>query len=179
MNIPTDETYAFATSRVYFTGYDGKFRGEIRVHLNLCNLRECLAKSILLTVYKPKRALLHIEVELSDSLNKGRYDKETMELIDDCQTLFSKYTSVIPVAGIFEVGHIKVMTFNYLHTDRYVQQTLDDLEFPKEIKEMFKDCLEKAATIVEGMYQFTTSGKFTDKCLKLIEEYHALQILKG
>ena len=145
---------------------DNRYVAGIKIPMNNWNPRAELAKSILLTVYKLNSGTAHTEFHPFDSLEVGKHD-EMFDMINICQTMF-KYYIRNRAPGIYSVGHIKVVVgkFKFFIQDYFLSS------------EPTEDLI-KAATIVEGMLQYTTSGKFTDECLKLIEEYQALQMLKG
>lgn len=88
-------------------------------------------------------------------------------VVQKCGEINKIYKKNLP-NGIYSVNHIKVVRGRLKFFNQHNFSTREPTEE-----------LIKAATIVEGMYHYITSGKFTDKCLKLIEEYQALQILKG
>lgn len=145
---------------------DNRYIAGIKIPMNNWNAREELAKSILLTVYKLNSGSAFIEFHPFDAFEVGKHD-EIFNTIDICQTMFKNYIKNLP-NGIYSVNHIKVVRGRLKFFNQHNFSTREPTEE-----------LIKAATIVEGMYHYITSGKFTDKCLKLIEEYQALQILKG
>lgn len=147
---------------------NNRYVASIKIPMNNWNARDELAMSILLTVCKVINGRIYTAYHPFDSLEVGRHD-EMFDTIDICQTLFKSYTKHLK-NGIYSVGHIKIVVgiINFFNQYNFVPTDLD-----------FTEDLIKAATIVEGMLQYTTSGKFTNECLKLIEEYQALQILKG
>lgn len=169
MEFSTVDDYKYGMIDTYLkSSMDNRYVAGIKIPMNNWNARDELAMSILLTVYKVINGSIYTEYHPFDSLELGRHN-EMFDTINTCQTLFKSYIRHLK-NGIYSVGHVKIVVgiINFFNQHNFVPTDLD-----------FTEDLIKAATIVEGMLQYTTSGKFTNECLKLIEEYQALQLLKG
>lgn len=169
MEFKTIDDYRYGMIDTYLKGsMDNRCVAGIKIPMNNWNARDELAMSILLTVYKVINGSMYTEYHPFDSLELERHN-EMFDTINTCQTLFKSYIKHLK-NGIYSIGHVKIVVgiINFFNQHNFVPTDLD-----------FTEDLIKAATIVEGMLQYTTSGKFTDECLKLIEKYQALQLLKG
>lgn len=171
--------YSFEIAHTTLVDSRNRYYGSIDVPITNQFPNVTLVESVLLTIFNPENKSIftgHREFSLfEENKFENEYDKITVcqqyfnELLKET---FSKYS--IPNL-IYKVGHIWVSTQPHL---RYVDE-LSPVDYRTHPIQEDRENLEKAAVIVEGMYHYITSGKFTDKCLKLIEEYQALQILKG
>ena len=162
----TDDTSYGMIDAYLKSSMDNKYVADIKIPMNNWNPRDELAKSILLTVYKLNSGSAFIKFHPFDALELGKHN-EMFDTLNICQTMFKHYIRNSP-NGIYSVNHIKVVVGRLKFFNQH------NFSSRKPTKDLIK-----AATIVEGMLQYTTSGKFTDECLKLIEEYQALQLLKG
>ena len=167
----------FASFRVYSKSSKGKYEIDIELPFNIFNLKEDLARSIFMTLYKPYDCFVYVGLnqEGYSSLNKHR---EVFDVIADCQTIFNRYTKNIPF-GIYNVGQtvVVITTKNYIRKSDYLN--IDNLCYTEQTKAIWKEQIRKAAIIVEGMLQYRFHGKFTDDCLALIDEYRAVKMLEG
>lgn len=171
--------YSFEIAHTTLVDSRNRCCGSIDVPITNQFPNVTLVESILLTIFKPENKSVftgHREFSLlEEDKFEGEYDK-----IAICQQYFNELLKEtfsehsIP-DFIYKVGHIWVSTQPRL---RYIDE-LSPVDYRTHPIQESRENLEKAAVIVEGMYHYITSGKFTDKCLKLIEEYQALQILKG
>lgn len=158
---------------------NNKYYGSIDVPVNNAFPSVQLAESVLLTVFKPTDKNILTGHREFDFLEKGKFENE-YDTITACQQYFDEllkntFSSRTLANLIYKVDHIWIAGRIRLH---YINE-LSPVDYRTHPIQEGRENLEKAAIIVEGMYHYITSGKFTDKCLKLIEEYQALQILKG
>lgn len=168
---------SFAPFRVYSKSSKSKYEIDIELPFNIFNLKEDLARSIFITLYKPYNCFVYVGLnqEGYSSLNKHR---KVFDVIADCQIIFSKYTKDIPF-GIYNVGQtvVVITAKNYIGKSDYL--TIDDLYYTEQTKAIWKEQLRKAAIIVEGMLQYRFLGLFTEECLALVDDYRATKMLEG
>ena len=172
------ETHRFAVFHVSSENYSGKYREEeLTLPLNICNLREGLARSLFITLFKPRNT--HVFISLGDIydnlLNKH---KEVFDIIDDCQTIFAKNIKNVP-CGIYTIGSVWIAASDLTYIGNNNFNEVDKLYVSEESKAAFKEQLEKAAIIVEGFLQYLTVGEFTEECLALVDDYRATKMLEG
>lgn len=167
----------FAMYTISTKDWLGKYRTEIRFPFNLANLRNCLARSIFLTMYKPLDTFIFVTLEedVYDLLEKH---KKAFDIIDDCQTIFANNIKDIP-SGVYTVGQIQIATDDVSYNGKSIFQEIDDLYYPGKRKDTVREQLRKAAIIVEGILQYKFHGKFTEDCLALVDEYRAAKMLEG
>lgn len=168
---------SFASFRVYSKSSKGKYEIDIELPFNIFNLKEDLARSIFITLYKPYDCFVYVGLN-QEGYSSLKEHREVFDVIADCQTIFNKYTKDIPF-GIYNVGQtvVVITTKNYIGKSDYY--SIDDLYYPEQTKAIWKERLKKAAIIVEGMLQYKFHGKFTDDCLALVDEYRATKMLEG
>jgi hypothetical protein len=171
--------YRFEIAHVTLVDSRNRYCGSIDVPITNQFSNITLAKSVLLTIFKPEDKSVFTNHREFSLLEEGKFENE-YDKIAVCQQYFNELLKKIfpeyPISDrIYKVGHIWVTTQSRLC---YIDK-LTPVDYNTYPIQEGRQNLEKAAVIVEGMYQYITSGKFTDKCLKLIEEYQALQMLKG
>lgn len=172
------DTSRFAISRVYASNYTDDYKEELILPLNLCNLRESLARSLFLTLYKPRNAYVFISLlgNLDNSLIDS-YEKE-FDIIDDCQTIFANCVKDLP-CSVYTIGNVWIVPDSLTYVGNNNFNEVDKLYVSEESKAAFKEQLEKAAIIVEGFLQYLTVGEFTEECLALVDDYRATKMLEG
>lgn len=171
--------YSFEIAHVTLVDSRNRYYGSIDVPITNQFPNVTLAESVLLTIFKPEDKNVFTNHREFSLLEEDKFENEYDE-IAVCQQYFNEllkksFTKYFNPERIYKVGHIWISTQPFL---RYVDK-LTPVDYSTHPIQEDRQNLEKAAAIVEGMYQYITSGKFTDKCLKLIEEYQALQMLKG
>ena len=169
MEFKTVDDYKYGMIDTYLkSSMDNRYVAGIMIPMNNWNARDELAMSILLTVFKVTNGHIYTEYHPFDSFEVGRHD-EMFNTIDTCQTLFKSYIKHLK-NGIYSVGHVRIVVgiINFFNQHNFVPTDLD-----------FTEDLIKAAIIVKGMLQYTTSGKFTDECLALVDDYRAAKMLEG
>lgn len=176
--MPTSD-YRFETAHVTLVDSRNRYCGSIDVPITNEFPNVTLAESVLLTIFKPENKTIFTGHREFSLLEEGKFENE-YDKIAVCQRYFNEllketFIKYSILNSIYKVGHIWISTQPFL---RYVDK-LTPVDYSTHPIQEGRQNLEKAAVIVEGMYQYITSGKFTDKCLKLIEEYQALQMLKG
>lgn len=171
------ETTRFAIFHVWAENYEGRYKDELVLPLNLCNVRDNLARSLFLTLYKQYSAFIFTS---SVSLNSNSLDKheKVFDIIDDCQTIFFNSIKNIP-CGVYVIEDTWLVADNLTFVGRNSFKTVDKLYIREEQKDVIKEKLEKAAIIVEGFLQYLGEGKFTEECLALVDDYRATKMLEG
>lgn len=167
----------FAMYTISTKDWLGKYRTEIRFLFNLANLRNCLARSIFLTMYKPLDTFIFVTLE-EDAYDLLEKHKKAFDIIDDCQTIFANNIKDIP-SGVYTIGQIQIATDDVSYVGKSIFQEIDDLYYPGKRKDTVREQLRKAAIIVEGMLQYKFQGLFTEDCLALVDEYRAAKMLEG
>lgn len=171
------ETTRFAMFHVSAENYTNSYERELALPLNLCNLREALAKSLYITLYKPRNAYIFISLgNLKHSL-LDKYKKD-FDTIDDCQTIFANCIKNVPCA-VYTIGSIWIASDSLTYVGNSNIRKADKLYIREEQKDIIKKQLEKASIIVEGFLQYLGEGKFTDECLALVDDYRAAKMLEG
>lgn len=176
--MPTSD-YRFEIAHVTLVDSRNRYCGSIDVPITNEFPNVTLAESVLLTIFKPENKTIFTGHREFSLLEEGKFENE-YDKIAVCQRYFNEllketFIKYSILNSIYKVDHIWISTQPFL---RYVDK-LTPVDYSTHPIQEGRQNLEKAAVIVEGMYQYITSGKFTDKCLKLIEEYQALQMLKG
>ena len=172
------ETHRFAVFHVSSENYSGKCREEeLTLPLNICNLRESLARSLFITLYKPRNS--YVFISLGDIYN-SLLEKcaEAFDIIDDCQTIFAKSIKDVP-CGVYIIGSVWIAASDLTYVGNNNFQEVDKLYVNEERKAIFKEHLEKAAIIVEGFLQYLAIDEFTEECLALVDDYRATKMLEG
>lgn len=167
----------FAMYTISAKNFIGKYEAKITLPFNLANLRNCLARSIFLTMYKPLDNFIFVTLE-EDAYDLLEKHKKAFDIIDDCQTIFADNIKGIP-CGIYTVGQIQIATDDLSYVGKSNFQDVDDLYYSEKYKDTIREQLKKAAIIVVGMLQYKFQGMFTDDCLALVDEYRAAKMLEG
>lgn len=167
----------FAMYTISAKNFIGKYEAKIKLPFNLANLRNCLARSIFLTMYKPLDTFIFVTLE-EDAYDLLERHKKAFDIIDDCQTIFAENIKDIP-SGVYTVGQVQVVTDDVSYVGKSIFQEIDDLYYPGKRKDTVREQLRKAAIIVEGMLQYKFQGLFTDDCLALVDEYRTAKMLEG
>lgn len=172
------ESTRFAVFHVSSENYSGKCREEeLTLPLSLCNLRESLARSLFMTLYKPHNAFVFTTIgDMYNSLLKEH--ERVFDIIDDCQTIFANYTKDAP-CNVFTIGNVWIAPESLSYVGNNSFTTVDELCLNEERKAILKEQLEKAAIIVIGFLRYLSTGEFTDECLALVDDYRATKMLEG
>lgn len=126
MEFKTIDDYKYGMIDTYLkSSMDNRYVAGIKIPLNICNLRESLARSLFITLYKPRNS--YVFISLGDIYN-SLLEKcaEAFDIIDDCQTIFAKSIKDVP-CGVYIIGSVWIAASDLTYVGNNNFQEVDKL----------------------------------------------------